>query len=324
MKLQTVAAGLLPVLPLLRCPLCGDALALSDGQSLRCTHRHTFDLSTKGYVNFAPNHDQQADKYDALLFESRARIFADGFYTHVIEALADTLQRYFPLPDCGYPTQPIVNPTDLSALPPINQLSEAQQTLALPLLVHQVLADIGCGEGYYTRMLHQRPPYPTCIGVDLSRAAVAAAAKQSSAQPWLVGDLTHLPLADASVDAVLDVLTPADYQEFARVLKPNGLLLKIVPEEDYLREIRDAMQDQLQSGPFSNARVIEHLQEHAQVLERISIRRTLPLTGTQAQDFLRMTPMTFGLAQDALAGITFDAITVSLTLLVCRMPQAKA
>ena len=322
MKLQTVAAGLLPVLPLLRCPLCGDALALSDGQSLRCTHRHTFDLTTKGYVNFAPNHDQQADKYDALLFESRARIFADGFYTHVIEALADALQRYYPLPECGFPAPSIEKPIVNAALPQLCQPVEAQQTKALPLPARPLLADIGCGEGYYTRMLRQRPPYPTCIGVDLSRAAIAAAAKQAPAQPWLVGDLTHLPLADASVDVLLDVLTPADYQEFARVLKPGGLLLKVVPEEDYLCEIRNAMQDKLQSGPFSNARVIEHLQEHAQVLERIAMRRTLPLTDTQAQDFLRMTPMTFGLAQDVRTGVTLHAITVSLTLLVCRMPQA--
>jgi len=40
------------------------------------------------------------------------------------------------------------------------------------------------------------------------------------------------------VDARTDVLTPANYDEFRRVLSPDGMLVKVYPGQDYLREIR--------------------------------------------------------------------------------------
>jgi len=55
-----------------------------------------------------------------------------------------------------------------------------------------------------------------------------------------VGDLRRLPFADGTFSAVLDVMTPANYDEFRRVLSPDGMLVKVYPGQDYLREIRAA------------------------------------------------------------------------------------
>jgi len=181
------------------------------------------------------------------------------------------------------------------------------------------VVDVGCGEGYYARTLARSEMTPTVVGVDLSRDALIAAARQATDVHWLVADLTRLPFSDAVADVLLDVLTPADYREFSRVLAPGGLFVKVVPADDYLMEIRRAVADQLQSGDFSNARVVEHLREHADVLERLPVRRTLPVTQQQAMDFLHMTPMTFGLTEAQLEGIVFSDITVAVELLVCRL-----
>lgn len=282
MQLTTVARRIAPLAPLLRCPLCGQSLHLEGDRSLFCEARHCFDLSARGYVNLAPGHAQAQEKYDAALFESRARIFADGFYAPVAQALYDAV--------AGAAGE-----------------------------VPAVIADVGCGEGYYTRALSQRLPHATLLGVDLSRDAVVAAARQAPALPWLVGDLTRLPLADGAVTALLNVLTPADYREFTRVLSPEGLLYKIVPAGDYLAQIRHSLSGLLRGGDFSNARVIDHLQAHADVLRRTAIRETFPVTPAQAADFLRMTPLTFGLPQAVLAQVDLREITVAVELLVCRM-----
>ena len=290
MKLQTVAQSLTPALPLLRCPLCGEPLSLAQGQSLLCGNRHCYDLSAKGYVNLAPNRNQTLEKYDAALFESRRRVFAAGFYAPVAAALCQAIA------------------TQLDA-----------STLQAGVVEPPVVLDAGCGEGYYARELANLPQSPVVVGVDLSRDALLAAARQPPLLPYLVADLTRLPLQDASVDALVDVLTPADYAEFARVLKPGGLLYKIVPAEDYLTEVRAAVTEHLRGEPFSNARVIEHLRDHADILSRTVVRQQFSVTPEQAQDFLRMTPMTFSLSDEQLAGVTFGTITVAMELLVCHM-----
>ena len=289
MKLQTLAGQLTPLIPRLRCPQCGAPLTLLENRSLLCERRHCFDLCAKGYVNLAPGHDQKADKYDAALFESRSRVFAGGFYTHVAQTICEAMARAF-----------------------ATRVAVTGGTTA-PFIV-----DVGCGEGYYARMLAQSPLHPLVAGVDLSRDAIVAAARQAPALNWLVADLTRLPFADHSVDGLLDVLTPADYREFTRVLSPGGLLIKVIPADDYLIEIRRALADRLQNADFSNARVLAHLREHANVTAQIPVRRTLPVTPEQAQDFLRMTPMTFGLMPAQLTGIPLTEITVAMEVLVCR------
>ena len=71
MKLTTLVSRLSPIIPLLRCPKCGSTVTLKQDRSLICENRHCYDLSAKGYANLAPSHDQNTDKYNAALFESR-------------------------------------------------------------------------------------------------------------------------------------------------------------------------------------------------------------------------------------------------------------
>ena len=279
MKIQTLTEQLHSFLPYLRCTQCNAPFALRDG-SLICENGHCYDLSTKGYVNLAPARDQRGEKYDAALFDSRARILSAGFYQPIADALC-------------------------------HELAHAR-----------VIADVGCGEGYYTRTIASAFPQARVIGLDLSRDAIQAAARQGHAPAWLIADLTRLPLRDGMVDALVDVLTPADYREFARVLKPGGLLLKVIPANDYLLEIRQALGDHLHA--FSNERVIEHMEAHATILHRQTLRQTWDVTPEQAADFLQMTPMTFGISPDEQRAIAFERITIAMELLICRMKTGEA
>lgn len=279
MKPAQLARRLSPLLPVLRCPRCGDTFTLTD-QSLVCQRGHCYDLSRRGYVNLAPAHDQSGEKYDGALFESRRLVLEGGLYEPVLEAVCALL------PD-GRPF---------------------------------TLLDIGCGEGYYARQIAGRFPLSRVLGVDLSRDAITAAARVPGREAWLVADLKHLPLAPQSADIVLDVLTPADYEAFGRVLKPDGLLIKAVPGADYLREIRQAVSPWLRGGAaYDNARVLEHLRAHAHVVSENEVRVTRPLTPELSRAFARMTPMTFSVPQEALDALTFPSITIHMHVLACRM-----
>lgn len=251
-------------------------------QSLVCENGHCFDLSRRGYVNLAPMHDQASEKYDATLFDSRRLIFEHGFYRPVADAIAALLPAQEPF----------------------------------------FLLDAGCGEGYYARLLSQRFPQSTFLGVDISRDAITAAAREASPVHWMVADLKHLPLADDSADVLLDVLTPADYEEFFRVLKPDGLLIKVIPGADYLREVRSAVSPWLKNGAqYDNTPVLEHLRTHADILSEKEVRVTKPLTPAFSRAFLRMTPMTFSVPEAVLDTLQLSETTIHMHVVACRMKK---
>ncbi len=285
MNLKTLTRVLTPTLPRLACPRCGQAFSLQ-GASLKCTAGHCYDLCAKGYINLAPQHDQSKEKYDAALFESRSSILEGGFYQPVLETISGMLRS-------GFANAPFT------------------------------LLDAGCGEGYYARQLALQYPASTIIGLDLSRDGIRAAARKPGDVLWLVGDLKRLPLADHQTDVVLDVFTPASYDEFYRILKPEGELIKVIPDTDYLAEIRSAFQPYLRQESYSNRQVLEHLTRHGDILEQIEIRRTFPLTPEQSRCFLSMTPMGFSVPDEAVEETVLKEITLHLQVLRCRLHPAE-
>lgn len=282
MKTAALAQKFTSLLPKLRCPICGSPFSPTD-QSLVCERGHCFDLSRRGYVNFAPSHNQSLEKYDAHLFENRARVFADGFYQPVADAVCDMLQRRF---------------------------------AARPF----TLLDIGCGEGYYAGVISERFPNATVAGLDLSRDAVSAAARDGGRVHWLVADLKRMPFANGAADVILDVLTPANYEEFRRVLSRDGELIKVIPDTDYLRQVRLAVAKHLRNGGvYDNTLVLSHLGEHTRTMEEAAVDETRPLSPEQSYAFLRMTPMTFSVPEEVLRGLSLEEITIQMRILRCHM-----
>jgi ubiquinone/menaquinone biosynthesis C-methylase UbiE len=92
------------------------------------------------------------------------------------------------------------------------------------------ILDAACGTGRHSVRLAGRGH--TVIGVDGSEAMLEKAREKLPDATFRQGDLTSLPLEDASVDAVvcalslvhLEAVAPA-VAEFARVLRPGGTLL---------------------------------------------------------------------------------------------------
>ncbi len=265
---------------LLRCPVCQKTLNRESDASLTCSSGHCFDLGKKGYLNLAPERKRRL--YDAALFESRQRVFRAGFYKAPLSLLCETASRFVK--------------------------SEA------PLIV-----DAGCGEGYYALGVHDfYKGRAHVVGFDIEREAILLAARGGNDVAWLVADLARIPLADACADAVLNVFSPANYGEFRRVLKPGGIVIKAVPGEHYLKEIRQAAKGLLKSEAYSPERVTEHFEEHLKLTERLRVTNTLRVTREQLNDFLSMTPMMFGINTETLNVEGIDAITVDVELLVGR------
>lgn len=173
-----------------------------------------------------------------------------------------------------------------------------------------VLLDAGCGDGTFTKALSGG----VTVGLDSSKDAIALAARGGNPVLWTVGDLTRIPLRDGTVDVILNLFSPAHYAEFRRVLRADGVLLKLVPQSGYLKEIRAL----IGQAAYSNDAVVSHLLEQFRLLDRIRYTETFALEPLQARDFLAMTPLTFDVPADALDADALKEITIDAELLIAK------
>jgi len=121
--------------------------------------------------------------------------------------------------------------------------------------------DAGCGEGYATGRFVAATLGPW-VGLDIAPAGIRMAAASYPDCAWLVGDLANIPLQDHCVDTLVNLLTPAHFGEFSRVLKPGGWLVKAVPMSGHLHQLRTLAglaqaQDSLaQDGAEAHCRIL--------------------------------------------------------------------
>ena len=259
------------------CPICQENLTLVES-SLKCNNRHSFDLAKFGYVNLAPQIKQSAN-YNKENFQNRQQILESGFYQAILEDISDLLAT---------------NPSAKTVL------------------------DIGCGEGFYSRILQENHPEKTFYAFDISKDSVQIAAKSEPnwAVNWFVGDLARLPIKDASMDILLDIFSPANYGEFRRVLSKDGILIKVIPTKNHLKEIRQRVQNQLTKKDYSNQVIKEHFQEHFTILSSQTASLTKTITAEQLQALLSMTPLLFHIDQSKIDWSQLTEITIEAEILV--------
>ncbi|MBE5784818.1 MAG: methyltransferase domain-containing protein [Clostridiales bacterium] len=191
---------------------------------------------------------------------------------------------------------------------------EAAKTLLSEAGAKRIL-DAGCGEGYYARALAAEGM--EVYAFDLAKDAVALAAEGGTPVKLMVADMTAIPLADGSMDAILDAFSPAHYGEYKRVLKDAGRIVKIIPAENHLKELRAAAAPFLRHNEYENGADVEaHFSSHFRLLQTMEAERTFPLTDDLLPHLLRMTPLLFGVDATALPLDTLREITVAAKLLI--------
>ncbi|MFD1418612.1 putative RNA methyltransferase [Companilactobacillus keshanensis] len=247
-----------------------------ENNSLVCSNGHNFDIAKQGYVNFLLNMKQQKN-YDKANFENRGLILKDGLYDHILDKIVEIVKD-------------------------------------LPI---ETILDAGCGEGYYSREI-QEQLNKTLLAFDISKDSVQLAARNdtNNAVKWFVGDLANLPMQDNSVDSILDIFSPANYHEFHRILKSNGHLIKVIPGEKHLTELRQQASEYLRSESYSNQKVLSYFEEHFQTVDEIKATKTYPVSEDERSAFINMTPLLFNVDKDKVDWTNVNEITVDSTILI--------
>ena len=241
--------------PALACPLDGAPL-LQRGATWCCAAGHSFDIASQGYANLLPVQKKRSlDPGDSKeMVAARRRFLNAGFYQPIAAA---------------------VNQAAWAGLPRTGPFS---------------CLDAGCGEGYYMRQLAAATgPGQTLalLGLDISKWAVLAAAKQDKQPNWVVGSNANLPVLSGTLDGVLCMFGFPVYAEFARVLKADGRLLQVDAGPDHLRELREIIYPTLK--PERPADFSAPAGFVSQSVE--TVRFSVSLNGAeQIADLLAMTP----------------------------------
>lgn len=128
------------------------------------------------------------------------------------------------------------------------ELARQRYSTAASLGAGKVLAEIGCGTGYGLAQVAKH--VQTAIGIDIDRENLKAAMQKNPTALLVQGDGTRLPLAAASVDALVGLemfYYLPDQQAFVteifRVVREGGSVLLTMPNPE-----REAFQ----ASPFSS------------------------------------------------------------------------
>ena len=76
-------------------------------------------------------------------------------------------------------------------------------------------------------------------GIDVSKDAVKYAGKTNKDCVWAVGNNFNILAGDKSIDCILSVFSPIDIDECNRVLKDDGIFVRVLPRTNHLIQLRN-------------------------------------------------------------------------------------
>ncbi|MEV7964816.1 putative RNA methyltransferase [Sphaerisporangium sp. NPDC088356] len=179
------------------CPVCRGDLAI-EGMVVRCARGHSFDVARQGYVSLLTGSGVPGTADTPAMVAARAEFLGSGHFA----SLAGRLREL-----AGHQGEGTAD--------------------------RRVVLDAGAGTGHY--LAGMLGPADVGIALDISKHALRRAARAHPRVGAVVADVWRpLPVKDGCADVLLDVFAPRNGSEFARVLRPEGVLIVVTPTPRHL------------------------------------------------------------------------------------------
>ncbi|PMC75503.1 MULTISPECIES: putative RNA methyltransferase [unclassified Brachybacterium] len=253
----------------------------AQGRTLRCPRGHSADLARAGYVSLLGGTPARSGDDDDMA-RARDRFLATGAYEPLRQKLAQRAAACAP---------------------------------------SRVL-DVGGGTGWYLAGVLDAVPGALGLTTDTSARALRFAARaheRAAAAAWDV--FRPFPLADGSVDLLLDVFAPRNPAEFARVLGDRGTLLVVRPAPDHLAQLRAAVPTMVAPDPRKEERLHEALDPLFEQIETVPLRWSFTAPPAAARDLVAMTPSARHVSPEQLGAVEQHGqleVTASMVLTQLR------
>ena len=249
----------------LACPVCGAPLTIRATDAV-CPNAHAFDRASSGYLNLLlSNKKQSKEPGDSVeMMRSRRAFLQGGFYDRMADAANAAVAEI------------------------LGGRTGAQ------------VADLGCGEGFFTARLHHAlavaAPSSACCGVDISRPGIRMATSYDRAITWVVASLHRSPFLPGSLEVALSMFAPIDAADVRRIVRDDGALVTVTPGPDHLDALRSIIYTAVKPHPQTPA-----LMAGDTLFEQTgSTRVRQPIvvdTAAQIMNLLTMTPYYWNISE---------------------------
>jgi 23S rRNA (guanine745-N1)-methyltransferase len=243
------------------CPVCRESLN-EEEKLYKCANGHCFDKSKFGYVNLLLSQKSSAKRHgdDRVMIRARRDFLDKGYYGFLRDALMNIC----------------------------DELLESGATVI----------DAGCGECWYSSGIKQEllenGKEILFYGVDISKDALEFASKRKSGIPTAVASVFDLPFADDSADLLLNVFSPEADEEYLRVIKKGGIMIRVIPLENHLFELKAAVYDK----PYLND-VPESDIDGFEITDTKKICKSIDISSNEdLQNLFKMTPYYYKTGKD--------------------------
>lgn len=241
------------------CPTCTQPLWIHEAsQGLYCENKHHLDKNEQGYWVFSAAKKPKLDSRQVM--RAKRYLLESGIFS------------------------PLTNAMALVISDSVNDLPILQQSQLTQL-------DFDCGEGFYMRALASKlsADLPTITleqtGIAEAENALFAAAKSAPSNTYITSQFKSLPFVDSSFDLVTLIDKPLKGKELYRVLKDNGILLKVSPAPRHLWQIKSHIYTDLTEKALDLSIPIGF-----ELVKSQRVSFVLPCKGEDALTLLDMTP----------------------------------
>jgi 23S rRNA (guanine745-N1)-methyltransferase len=244
---------------LLLCPVCKDVLIKDVSNKIyKCNNNHTYDIAKEGYINLLISNQKRSknpgDSKDMVL--ARVEFLSKGYY----EILSNKINEI------------IVEALRKENIDEFN------------------IMDLGCGEGYYLTNLKNYMDKENIkanyYGMDVSKEAVKYASKINKDCNWAVGNNFNILTKDKSIDCILSVFSPIDIDECNRVLKDNGVFVRVLPRTNHLIQLRNIIYSEV----HLNEKVYKADTCENEYINEANVTFDINLNKEEVLSLLKMTP----------------------------------
>lgn len=266
---------------------------------MTCQVGHSFDVAREGYVHLLPPHHRKrgisGDPADML--RARRRFLDASYFGPLADALVSEVAHAVK-PGDHHPS----GPNDPCVL------------------------EVGCGEGHYigaiATELGSRADRPDCfVGMDLSKSAVRMAARRHRNVLFFVGDVhRRIYLRTGSVRVILNIFSPRNPGEFARILEPGGRVLVVIPSDKHLASLRNRL-DLLSIQEEKEKRVLRAFAGGFRLASRTVIDFPLELTPEAAQDVVAMGPSQWHRPPDQAVSLSVQSLSTEASFVLLHFER---
>ena len=242
------------------CPVCRSGLSKNE-KTYTCDNGHSFDIAKSGYVNL-------------LMLSGKGKQHGDD--REMIRARSDFLNRGF-----------------------YDKLSlEICKCAGRHCDENVFVIDAGCGECKYTAdvcdYLEMLGKQCTVSGIDISKDALSAAKQRSKKLHLAVASSSAMPVGDAVSDILINIFSPFCGEEFRRVLKSGGVVIRAYPLARHLWELKELIYD----TPYENPEP-DMTEQGFEIIERISVKYKMELSSnSDVKSLFKMTPYYYRTGED--------------------------